>query len=511
MALLAVAPGVTMGCFPPRIGELDAPHGSLPDASVLQSETMSPAEHVISSPDRDAAAERAPSASRRRTWPILALSFGALMLVICLSGLALRQHAEQIRRQIATAQKAYLDRDDVLDNLRSQTLSLAIELRDYLLAAGPEAIAEERQHLQDRRAALLRSLAEVNRLEVGDLAARQMLRQQINAYLDSVDTALGWTAQERQNRRGQFLQKRFPSRQAVLEEAANIDSINLATLQQRQDNLNQALDNIEVFSAQVIALMLLLGVLIAALTLVRTARLENRADRHSREMERVSNELRQLSQQLVRVQEEERRSISRELHDEVGQMLTALRMELGNAEGLLESSSGRARTHLEAAVTLAEQTMRSVRGMARGLRPSMLDELGLGPALHWQAREFSRHTSLPVNLKVDDSLDYLPDNYRTCIYRVVQEALTNCAKHAQANNIQLSLRRSSGGLCLIIQDNGVGFDAERYEGQGIGLVGIKERVRELGGELFIFSGPQRGTLLRVEVPLAADEAKAGVR
>jgi signal transduction histidine kinase len=494
---------------PYGIDELGALGVSLPELPVLQSETMGPAEHVVSSPDRDIA-ERAPSASRRRTWPILALGFGALMLVICLSGLALRQHAEQIRRQIAVTQKAYLDRDDVLDDLRSQTLSLAIELRDYLLASGAPAIEKERQHLQDRRAALLRSLAEINRLEVGDSAARQMLREQINAYLDSVDTALGWTAVERESQRAQFLQKRLPSRQAVLEQASNIESLNIATLKERENDLNQALDSIEVFSVRVIVLMLLLGVLIAGLTLVRTARLENRADRHSREMERVSNELRQLSQKLVRVQEEERKSISRELHDEVGQMLTALRMELGNAEGLLEGSSGRARTHLEAAVTLAEQTMRSVRGMARGLRPSMLDELGLGPALHWQAREFSRHTRLPVNLKVDDSLDYLPDNYRTCIYRVVQEALTNCAKHAQANEIQLSLRRSGGGLCLTIQDNGVGFDAEHYEGQGIGLVGIKERVRELGGDLFIFSGAQRGTLLRVEVPLKADEVRAGV-
>src|SRR6185295_9084320 len=170
--------------------------------------------------------------------------------------------------------------------------------------------------------------------------------------------------------------------------------------------------------------------------------LERRSKEENARIRAAEDELRRLSNQLVKTQEEERKNLSRELHDEVGQMLTALRMELGRAERAQAVGSPAFAVTISESKTLIDKMMRLVRDLAMGLRPSMLDDLGLEPALAWQAREFSRRYNVPVDLKVDGDLDDLPDPHRTCIYRVVQEALTNCAKHSSATAIDIVVRRS---------------------------------------------------------------------
>jgi signal transduction histidine kinase len=243
-----------------------------------------------------------------------------------------------------------------------------------------------------------------------------------------------------------------------------------------------------------------LGVLVAGASLFRIHRLERRAAHERRRIEQAEIELRRLSQQLVRAQEEERRHLSRELHDHLGQMLTALRVEMGNLERLRGASPEVFRDHVLAAKHLAEDSLRSVQDMAMGLRPSMLDDLGLGPALEWQAREFSRRYGVPVEVKLEGEIDGLPDTHRTCIYRVVQEALTNVARHANAGQIRISVHGGRDQASLTVADNGSGFDVKQGQGKGLGLVGIQERVRELGGTVSWTSQPGRGTVLSAEIP-----------
>jgi signal transduction histidine kinase len=184
------------------------------------------------------------------------------------------------------------------------------------------------------------------------------------------------------------------------------------------------------------------------------------------------------------------------LHDEIGQMLTALRMELGHL--------GDGNPHLQAANRLAEQLLQGVREIARGLRPAMLDELGLAAALQYHTRRFSSHSNLPVSLQVEGNVDHLPDSHRTCIYRATQEALTNCARHARAKEVRVTLHAGEDRLTLIVQDDGVGLDRRNLHGKGLGLLGIEERVRDLGGKFSVVSQAQHGTLLRVELPLAKE-------
>ena len=147
--------------------------------------------------------------------------------------------------------------------------------------------------------------------------------------------------------------------------------------------------------------------------------------------------------------------------------------------------------------------MRSVRDLAMGLRPSMLDDLGLEPALRWQAREFSRHSGVQATIETDGDLGRLSEPVRTCIYRVVQESLTNCARHSEARNVRILVHANQDRISLTVQDDGKGFDPKTLVSRGLGLIGMEERIKKLGGTLAISSQNlknPKGTVLRVELP-----------
>ncbi len=209
-------------------------------------------------------------------------------------------------------------------------------------------------------------------------------------------------------------------------------------------------------------------------------------------------ELQKLSDRLVTAQEEERRNLSRELHDEVGQTMSAMLVELGRVETAPDSETRAER--LASARSMAETSVGMVRNMALLLRPSMLDDLGLVAALRWQAREVTRRSGLKVKMVADEIAEDLPDSHRTCLYRVVQEALNNCAKHSQASQVRVVVHRDRDGLSVTVQDNGIGFEPSRDK--GMGLLGMEERVERLGGLFSIESRPGGGDGSVDSFPLA---------
>ena len=173
---------------------------------------------------------------------------------------------------------------------------------------------------------------------------------------------------------------------------------------------------------------LVAGLVVAFVSIFRVSQLESRGERqHIRTME-AETQMRQLSQQLVHAQEEERRSISRELHDEIGQMLTGLRMEFRSLAKMHNVLANSFNPVLSKARHCCDQALQGVRDIAMGLRPSMLDDLGLEAALQWQVRDFCRRHEIPVNITVRTSLGDLHERGKTNLYRIVQEALTNCAR-----------------------------------------------------------------------------------
>jgi signal transduction histidine kinase len=187
-------------------------------------------------------------------------------------------------------------------------------------------------------------------------------------------------------------------------------------------------------------------------------------------------------------------------------MLTGIRMVFGNLEEVGSSAQNDFKRQSTEGKALAEQTLQMVRNLALGLRPSMLDDLGLEPALKWQAKEFSRRSGMTVEFETDGSLENVPEQMRTCVYRVVQESLTNCARHSRAKIVRINLHGGLTEVSLTVRDDGVGFNPTRTDGQGLGLIGIQERVHELEGKVAVESQPGKGTVLSVVIPLKTETA-----
>ena len=200
-------------------------------------------------------------------------------------------------------------------------------------------------------------------------------------------------------------------------------------------------------------------------------------------------------------QETERRSISRELHDEVGQSLGVLLVEVGRLAASIPPDAPQINDHVARIKSVAETTVQTVRNIALLLRPSMLDDLGLIAALEWQGREVSRRSEMEVEIQSAGVSDQLPDEYRICIYRLVQEALNNAARHSSAKNAKVTVEQTTDKILVSIADDGRGFDPQRV--RGLGILGMEERVRRLGGTFTIDSKPGSGTTLRAEFPVPA--------
>lgn len=215
-------------------------------------------------------------------------------------------------------------------------------------------------------------------------------------------------------------------------------------------------------------------------------------------------EVRNLSAHLQTIREEERRSIAREVHDELGHALTALKMDIAWLVKRIPEHDESARQSGRELTGLVDQTIQVVRRIVSELRPPVLDDLGLVAALEWLCGDFKRYHELHVDLETGDLPSRLRGQHASAVFRMVQEALTNVARHAGAGRASVALVTADGGYRLSIEDDGSGFDPERQRDvAGFGLLGIAERARELGGKLEITSSPGAGTRLQIDLPQSA--------
>ena len=218
--------------------------------------------------------------------------------------------------------------------------------------------------------------------------------------------------------------------------------------------------------------------------------------------------IRHMADRVVTAQEEERQRISRELHDDLGQALTTHLLALRNLQDDLSMPSESLFEHLQSLHDQSYEILIKIRRIARDLRPPVLDALGLKVAMQTYCTEFTRRTHLPVIFEAEASLPELQDVYNITLYRTLQEALTNVVKHAQASQVWVDLSLEDDLINLTVQDNGTGFSEEKSESNGIGLVGLRERITIAGGTLTISSTPGRGTILSAQFPLT-DRIRAG--
>jgi signal transduction histidine kinase len=415
----------------------------------------------------------------------------------------IRVEDERIRTQ-------FLLRNHLLNDLRSKLYLSGTYVRDYLLDPDAARADEYRASLEQVRTEMDAALSsngsqagEEEPLSPGEAAQNAALKAELAGYWETIGPILVWNADKRHRDGYTFLRDAvFPRRTAMLDIAGRIADINEQQLNAGKRRVVVLMAAFQTRLALSLLATLALGLGTAAFSAGKILKLESHAQTRYREVAEARAQLTSLSARLVEVQESERRALSRELHDEVGQTLSAALVELRNlSDGLDSKPPDSSRSRIEAIRGLVENTVRAIRNMALLLRPSMLDDLGLVPALRWQAREVSKLTGMEVTVSADSVSDDLPDEYKTCIYRVVQEALHNCSSHSYASRIVVAVSQEPDALSFSIQDDGRGFDTARSK--GLGLIGIEERVAHLGGNFRVDSAAGRGTKLSVVLPFDA--------
>ena len=430
---------------------------------------------------------------RKPSWLILSLGFGGLLICIVAAAVDTLVTLQRVRDAEAHARKAFVARLSGLDQIRAQIYLSGTYVRDLLLSPDPDTAKAQATHLATLKHETYQALDAYGReLEPEEREPFLALRNQIDAYWKVLDATIGWSPQERNRLRLSFFYNELvPRRTTMLQIADRIASVNELGLTRSEDRSAASADSLRRYLIWTFVGTLAGGLVLALLTIGFTLRLE-------RELDLRRADLQELSTLLLRAQENERRSLARELHDEIGQSLSAILMETEGAE--FADPAGKVRGHLDSIKGLAEKTVNQVRDLALLLRPSMLDDLGLAPALNWHARETSKRTGLNVAVSADDAIDGLPDEHRTCIYRLVQEAVNNAVRHANARAVEVSVRKDGQKVNVTVQDDGAGFDTRFM--RGLGLLGMEERVRRLGGRLKISSEPGRGTLVHAVLPVA---------
>jgi signal transduction histidine kinase len=438
---------------------------------------------------------------RLKTWPVAALGLGSLLLLIVASMMASSRKAQDIYTQLDALNTHHHNVDAKLRRLRSDVNLSGIFVRDYLLDIERERAPEYRHRLAEFRQTNMATVAELRALLEGHEEQIRSLQTKLDDYWETFDPLFDWTPTEKIFRSASFLRREVvPRREAVLTIAQEIEELNNANLAEQRAEATRRHAAFRQDLDRLLWRSLLLGLGVALTVVFRLRVLERRSEEQRMIAEEAEHQMRELSQRLVATQEEERKNLSRELHDHVGQVLTALRMELGRIE----------RTRSDVGIgpavgecrRLVDSMVRTVRDLALGLRPSMLDDFGLQPALEWHVRDFTRRYGVDVELRLRGDFDALPDVYRTCVYRVIQEALTNCIRHAQARSIVVTLTGRPDRLDVSVTDNGIGLDSAR-RGEGLGLRGIEERVKELHGAVTIATAPGEGTRLEIHLPLPA--------
>lgn len=431
----------------------------------------------------------------------LAIGFGGLLSIMALAGIDALHVLQQFRRSDDAIRLRYLSENHLLNDIRSDVYLSGTYVRDYLLETEPQRAEAYRANLEQVRKHMQAALDSYGR-QVAPAEVRHYtaLRAELADYWGILAPIFHWDAAERRRSGYSFLRDEvFPRRQNMLAIAGRIADTNDQQLDAANHQVVSLLLNFQTRLLLTLVAALALGLGLALFTMRKILKLEEQARLQYVEVAEARTQLKGLSARLVQAQETERRSISRELHDEVGQALSAVLVELRNlSTGLAVRSEEQSRRHVETIKSLVEGTVRVVRNMALLLRPSMLDDLGLVPALKWQAREASKSTSMDISVAAELDSDELPDEYKTCIYRVVQEALHNCARHSHATTVRIRVEQGPDRLQLAIQDDGKGFDVRQTK--GLGLLGIQERVARLRGTCHIHSKPGSGTTLSVELP-----------
>lgn len=436
-------------------------------------------------------------------WLLLG-TFGGMLLLMSIAGVdALRslRHLHQVSREVTQRYSAH--------SQALQTILVCFRVYDehmeeYLLAnVIVTKLPDQGRDQVTGRGSALHAAVHAYPHDSGDQedALVTQIEDAVSAEESAFNGSKDWRPGDRDQRAHIFItQQIIPTRTQVMALAAAVARVNDQRLAAENEAVASQFLGLQTRLSWLVFTTLVAGLLLSLAAGYYILRLEQNGRRRYLALEHSRHELESLSKRLVEAQEAERLSISRELHDEVGQTLGALLVDLGQLGNFVPAGDTLVKEQIGRIKTAAESAVRSIRDMALLLRPPMLDDLGLVAALEWQARETSRRGDTEVEVHAGDIPASLPGPVKIAVYRLVQESLQNAATHAHAKNARVSVRYDPRKMEVEISDDGAGFQPERT--RGMGILGMEERVRQLGGTFDLQSSPGKGTIVHAVFPLA---------
>jgi signal transduction histidine kinase len=430
------------------------------------------------------------------------------------TGYRITRQVETLEAGAAAVNERYMRAQSHLSDVRMHVLLGAVMVRDALLDPSPVSVRTNRKRFADTAAAADRALREY--VPVLGLAEEREridgLRVEVEEFRRSMIEVLDLVARDRSFDPAVVLREHVvPQRETAVRVSEQVQTLN------REVYVRQGVETSELYkaaqreAAQRLGLALVLSVVVGLVAAAHSGRLERRVRAQHIRDRQLTEDLQRLSTSLVSAQEEERRGIARELHDEVGQALAAVKVELAVAQRACETTGAAPR--LERVQAITEGVLHRIRNLSHLLHPALLDDLGLEAALEAYLRSVEGRHGLEMEFTHDRIGQRLAPELETAVYRIVQEAVTNVVAHARATRCRVAIACFAERVRVTIEDNGSGFDpngsgSARRTG-GLGLIGIRERAARFGGTFRIESAPGQGTLVTVELPARALPA-AGV-
>lgn len=446
----------------------------------------------------------------------LALGFSLTVGVWFFTGYYFTETISGVEREAEAIGARYMRAQEVLSNVAAQVLLSSVYVRDALLDPDASAIPSHRLRLEHTYDALSRGLDQyvpvIDSTEERAQIAR--LRGEIEAFRATTRELLASDlARSAADARLVLNTLVVPKRESVFRISEAVRALNRAALLRQQASIGEIHRAAERRSWQWLGAAVVVSLGIGLLATTYSSRLEATLRQQRAVEARNSHYLQLLSAKLITAQEEERQNIARELHDEVGQILTAIKVELAVADRRF-TASGAAGELLDDVQALADTALRSVRDLSHLLHPSLLDDLGLDAAVEWYLQAFTKRYGIRTELTHDETKVRLAADVELAAYRIVQEATTNVARHAQARHCHVTLRRAADRLRVTIEDNGKGFDPATpvVDGvrRGLGLLSMRERAAQVRGTVRVESTPGRGTRVHVDLPARTQTERADV-
>jgi signal transduction histidine kinase len=434
------------------------------------------------------------------------LGFALTVAVWAWSGYYQARQIAQLEEKSRAISERYKRGQQLLSTVRTQLLVGSVYVRDALLDPDVTNAETYRREIEDN----YRTADEALQLyvpvfdPVSEGNRIKQLRRDIDDFRATMLAVLAIDSRQwATNARAWLNDLIVPRREAVMRASDELAALNGNNYVEQQAAITAINRTTQRQIAQRFSVAFALSFAIGFIAVLYAGRLEKAINLQTAREVETSRSLQRLSSQLIHVQEEERRHLSRELHDEVGQILTAAKVELALAERAIDAASEPPQALLNAR-TMVDGALRTVRDLSHLFHPPLLDDLGLTAALDGYLRSFGQRHGIRAQLLCDRMDQRLAPEIEVAAYRIAQEALTNVAKHAHARTCRVSLQRLPQAVLITVEDDGVGFDRTASDpagaSPGLGLIGIRERILEVGGTLRIDTALGEGTRVTAELP-----------